>query len=326
MASSIVIEPHAWRVEIDWAPAYEMVASMEAFASRSEHKTLELGSPWLKRVRQQVSPELAQELSAPNELNYMDAIRLLIRKCPANRDADRFVAWLRSLSLGELYELLETDLLYGREELLSGLGAIREGFVCRLSAWNEQYFRHLDPAILEGLEADADSKRALARLTTPDDLIEIATNGVSLLKSDGVEVVLLVPQYHYRPWNLYADFRGTRFYQYPADALPTPPGEPPPDLVRAARALSDPSRLRILRHLGEGPRSFTELVQLTGLSKSTVHHHTVILRAARLIRVIDAGAGPDTYTLRTDLVDELSSRFSTYLTPARKNLRGEKDA
>jgi len=74
------------------------------------------------------------------------------------------------------------------------------------------------------------------------------------------QTVLLVPQYHYRPWNLYALFAELKVYEYPVDALPTAPEDPPPALLRLTRALADENRLRILRFLAGGRRSFTEVV------------------------------------------------------------------
>ena len=82
--------------------------------------------------------------------------------------------------------------------------------------------------------------------------------------------------------------------------------------------MSDESRLRILRFLAREPRTFTTLVELTGLSKSTVNHHMMTLRAAGLVRVIetgDPGKGHHraTYELRPHALDDLSARLRAYL-------------
>ena len=71
-----------------------------------------------------------------------------------------------------------------------------------------------------------------------------------------------------------------------ADEFVDPDPEAAPSwLVRTYKALSDERRLRILRRLSEGETSLDELTKLLGLSKSTVHHHIGILRAAGLVRV-----------------------------------------
>jgi DNA-binding transcriptional ArsR family regulator len=144
--------------------------------------------------------------------------------------------------------------------------------------------------------------------------VEAATCGVRFVPQPGPELVLLVPQYHFRPWNVFQDYRGLRVIQYPADALPAMPGEPPPGLLRLTRALSDESRLRILRFLAMGSRSFTDVVQFMGLAKSTVHHHMVVLRAAGLVRVHDSGEKATTaYSLRPGAVDQVRDMLRAYL-------------
>jgi DNA-binding transcriptional ArsR family regulator len=148
----------------------------------------------------------------------------------------------------------------------------------------------------------------------PEALVETATCGVHFMPRSGPELVLLVPQYHYRPWNLYDSYRGMRLFEYPAEALPAVPGEPPPGLLRLTGALSDESRLRILHFLAAGPRSFSDVVQVMGLAKSTVHHHMVVLRAAGLVRVYDSGEKAATsYSLRPGAVDQLRDMLHAYL-------------
>lgn len=302
-----------FRIEIDWSPAYELVASIKAFAGRTEHRTLELGPAWITEVRRHVDADLIKEVSARNALCQIDAIDLLIQQCPVERDAANFLAWLRGLSGSELYKLLEPHIIHDRGELLGDLDSLRDRYVRLLAAWNEQYFRHVDPEILAGLAADAAAKQELAGSIPTSQLLGLATSGVIFADEDSDETILLVPQYHYRPWNLFAEYRGQRTVEYPCDALPPAPGEPPPGLVRTVRALSDPNRLRMLRFLCQAPRTFTDLVQYSGLSKSTVHHHLVILRAAGLILVPDLTRKGEKYVPRTGNIDSLGERLSAYL-------------
>jgi DNA-binding transcriptional ArsR family regulator len=126
---------------------------------------------------------------------------------------------------------------------------------------------------------------------------------------------LLVPQYHYRPWNLYDRFGGVKLLMYPADAVAPAAGDVPPGLLRLTRALGDDSRLRILRFLAGGQRSFTEVVREVGLAKSTVHYHMVALRAAGLVRVHDADDGVISYSLRPQVIAALSETVRAYVQP-----------
>jgi DNA-binding transcriptional ArsR family regulator len=193
-------------------------------------------------------------------------------------------------------------------------GRFLEITAAALSGWHQEYFQHIDPAILDGLRAEAECRRAMIGSVPPVELVEIATAGLEYQPEPGPEEVLLIPQYHFRPWNLYRDWQGVRVFQYPVDAVQPRPGEPPPAFLRLARALSDDSRLRILRFLAAGPASFTEIVRAGGLAKSTVHHHMVVLRAAGLVRVHHIGKSGDTYTLRDGAVDTISDVLRGYLT------------
>lgn len=307
------IELNPYRIEVDWAPVHELFVSLWAYVTRREHKTLDLGPPWVRGVREMLRPDLAAQLSSIRALEPLDGVGFLIGQCPDERDAAGFIDWLSGLSAGELYERIAPLIPEGKGDMLQGLDAARDSAVRLLSAWNEQYFSGIAPAILDGLRRDAEAARALVGTIPSVELVERATNGLDFVPAVPVEYVLLTPQYHYRPWNLFGRGRDMWFFQYPTDAPPTVEGEPPSRLLRLARALSDESRLRILHHLTAGPCSFTDLVRLTGLSKSTVHHHMVALRAAGLVRVHFVDERRETYSLRTNAADALGENLRRFL-------------
>jgi ArsR family transcriptional regulator len=56
------------------------------------------------------------------------------------------------------------------------------------------------------------------------------------------------------------------------------------ELSESFRALGDPTRLRILRLLGDAPLNVSELVSLVGVAQSSVSHHLGKLRGLELIR------------------------------------------
>ena len=287
--------------------------SLKAFLGRREHKTLDLGPEWARDVRRRLTPSPAARLSSVRVLENVDLLDLLIRHCPERTSADAFIRWLAEPSPGQLYEWLAPFVPIKRGNALVDLGGIRDRYVELLRSWNEGYFGGIDPAILEGLERDAAEKGALAGQMEPDELVEMATSGVTLSLDADLDRVWLVPQYHYRPWNVNALYRRVRCIHYPVDALPLAPGDVSPRLRRLTKALSDESRLRILRRLTAGPAGFTEIVAHTALSKSTVNHHVMILRAAGLIRVHDAGDRSTTYTLRPEAIDALRDDLRAYL-------------
>lgn len=305
-----------YRVEVDNAPAYELCVSLMAYLTREDHKTLDLGAGWVKTVRRQITPTFAAEAARLKKPLCHMSFDLLIWQCPGERDADGFLSWLGAVSTGELYERLAPYTLPDNMAFLADLGGLREQYLGVLAAWNEQYFRHIDPAILAGLEADAEAKRALTRTQAPPDAVEIATAGIRPDPLPGLERVVLVPQYHDRPWNTSSAWRGVRFWLYPADVLPPAPGAPPLGLLRITRALDDESRLRILHLLADGPRGFTEIARQTGLAGSTVHHHMAVLRASGLVRLHVTTEG-SRYSLRPHGLDNLMEHWHDYVEGGR---------
>lgn len=56
------------------------------------------------------------------------------------------------------------------------------------------------------------------------------------------------------------------------------------ELTEAFRALGDPTRLRILRLIGEARLNVSEVVSLVGVAQSSVSHHITKLKGLDLIR------------------------------------------
>ncbi len=55
------------------------------------------------------------------------------------------------------------------------------------------------------------------------------------------------------------------------------------DVVAVARALADPTRLRVLHALGKGELCVCQITELAGLAPSTVSRHMSLLSAAGLV-------------------------------------------
>jgi DNA-binding transcriptional ArsR family regulator len=105
------------------------------------------------------------------------------------------------------------------------------------------------------------------------------------VRLDGGSQLLLVPSVyvwpHVRvncdgPWQLTLVYRAPHL----AESLRQPR---PPELVRAFRALADPTRLRILQLVAGKPRSTQELAALVRLSEAGTSKHLRVLSAAGLL-------------------------------------------
>jgi DNA-binding transcriptional ArsR family regulator len=308
-------------LDVDWAPAYELLLSLGSFATPRLHALLDLGPAWVRQVRGQLPADLAARIArksfASSLKEHHDLLVLLIRVCPGERDTRGFVDWLAGLSAGAAYEALVHRLPESGARLPRDFGSWRDRFVDVLRAWDAAYFAHMDRRILEALRDDAAALRARISSAPVRRLVEEVTNGILIEPSPELRAVTLVPQYHHRPYNTDTSEQGGLLILYPADVLPPPPDTPPPGLVRLTHALSDESRLRILRFLADGPCTLTEVARFAGLTQPTVHHHLVQLRAAGLVRVHFFISSPSRYSLRPHALEQLGQLLGSYLEPAK---------
>ena len=325
LASSQNILP----LDVDWAPAYELLLSLGAFADPRTCKDTDLGPAWHRRTRQKLPPAFHDLLTRameqttrdekrdkPNKPHFHGELHFhLIRNCPGDRDAASYVEWLESLSVGELYERIAPQWPENMA-LPRDLGALRDAQVPLFRLWNEHYFSRLDPAILAALRDDARRLRARANGTTePSALIEEATNGL-VFDAAALDEIVLVPQHHMAPFNSTPKGHRRMIVLYPVDVNGTAAGAPPPTLRRVARALGDESRLRILRELSaEEPRTLTELSRAVKLAQSTMHHHLILLRSAGLVRVYIGEGHTNQYSLRPNAIDTIATHLRQYLAP-----------
>jgi DNA-binding transcriptional ArsR family regulator len=305
------------RVAVDWAPAYELVLSLICFVTFPKHHLLELGEAWVRDVRQRLPDDLAPRLSRKNALSALnlkenDLLLLLVRVCPAERDTAGFLDWLAKLSAGDAYEAVAPKLRDAGPRLPRDFPSWRDRCLHVLTVWDSVYFKGIDPAILAGLAAHAANLRT--RLDCPPQaLIEEVTNGILVEPPAEPMTVTLIPQFHERPYNTDAPEQGGVIILYPADIVASADDLPSPALLRLTRALSDESRLRMLRFVADGPRTLTEVARFTGLTQPTVHHHLVQLRAAGLVRVHFVVATPSRYSLRPHALEQLSDQLGRYL-------------
>jgi DNA-binding transcriptional ArsR family regulator len=314
------VEQQSVRLAVDWAPAFELVLSVLCFVCFPKHNLLDLGEAWASNVRRRLPADLDTRLQRKNvaaalNLKHDDLLLLLVRACPGDRGARPFTAWLAGLSAGDAYEAVAPRLPNTAPRLPREFTAWRDRCVEVLSTWQDVYFDTLDPEVLRGLDCEA--QRLRANLDgSPQAIVEQVTNGVFLEPSgpaDEPVTVTLVPQYHQRPYNHDASEQGGIIILYPADIRPTPAELPPPALLRLTHALSDDSRLRMLRLLADGARTLSELARVVGLSQPTVHHHLVQLRAAGLVRIHMSVGGSHGYSLRPHALDQLRDQLATYL-------------
>jgi DNA-binding transcriptional ArsR family regulator len=140
--------------------------------------------------------------------------------------------------------------------------------------------RHLlDDGLETWLSSTADAAAAAAAASAdPIEVIEHITSGYRYTPEPEAEQIVLVPHGEPEPWLVLAQHRDSRLVVYSTARIAASER-----LAAAGRALADQKRLEILALLGSGTTRMMDLVAATGLARSTVHHHLVVLREARLL-------------------------------------------
>jgi DNA-binding transcriptional ArsR family regulator len=166
------------------------------------------------------------------------------------------------------------------------------------------------------IESDFAAKKAMSHRLSPQRLVEIASNGISIEDRDADTPILLMPSMVARPWVVLSESPNVYIMAYPVSdrTLASDPDSPPAWLVKLHKALGDEKRLKILRRLAQADASLVELTAELDIPKSTLHHHMMLLRAAGLIRV---HVGDDKrYSLRDETLPEAATYLNHYIHPS----------
>ena len=192
-----------------------------------------------------------------------------------------------------------------------------------LEAYQEVFFAREEKRIRPALqEALAQAKELAGRLELVD-LVEELSQGVRLAELPQVAELVLVPSYWITPLIMYGEIDAERlawlFGARPPDASLVP-GDPVPDaLLRAVKALSDPTRLRILRYLSEEPLMPSELARRLRLRAPTVTHHLKILRLAGLVQMtLEKDKEKGHYATRSEAVAAACASMQGFLLTAEE--------
>ena len=155
-----------------------------------------------------------------------------------------------------------------------------------------------------------------ARLDFPQLMVELS-QGVKIAAFEEAEQVTFAPSYWTTPLVMYDTIVPKHwmvlFGARPAEAALVP-GEVIPDaMLRALKALSDPTRLLILRYLRDQPQTPSQLARKLRLRAPTVTHHLSALRLAGLVYVSMDVEEEKRYTVREAAVADTFESIHKFL-------------
>lgn len=195
--------------------------------------------------------------------------------------------------------------------------AFGEAYLQALNSYYSVFFeeeeRRIKPALASGL---AEARSLAIQLPLPE-FFEQITHGVQSETWYTAEEIILVPSFWSSPLIFNTRLAPGKmlvvFGSRPKAQTIVPGGSLPETLVDALKALADPTRLRILRHLGSQPLNPTELAHRLRLRPPTVIHHLNALRLAGLVSVSVQADGERRYTLRREILQEHLQGLQTFI-------------
>jgi DNA-binding transcriptional ArsR family regulator len=298
-----------YKIDITFEPLHELINSLHTYICRKSYKKIDLTSAWAKESRKRLTPEFASLLDETEVDFNWKLTYLLVHLCPEKKHADQFLSWLERLSPGDLYELMSDYI----SQFPDHMGAFRSKTLSLFSQWNELYFQYIDPLIIQRLQDEAGNRKAIQPTMKSDHFVDETTNGLCFKPMKGLEQLILIPQYHFQPINVISSFRQLTICNYAARIYFNDEEELPPHEYRIIRSLAEMSRLKILRYLHQGPRSFIEIVRHLKLSKGITHDHISKLRSAGLIYAHFEGETLTEYSLREGALLHLQNKLTSYI-------------
>jgi DNA-binding transcriptional ArsR family regulator len=188
-----------------------------------------------------------------------------------------------------------------------------------LRAYQVSFFaeeeNRIRPALQDALTRAQDLEE---RMPLPD-LLEELTQGMRFSELSGLKELVLIPSYWCTPVSYIVKLDLQQeiwsFGARPVTASLEPGEIVPDEILRALRALADPTRQRILRYLAEQPLTQAQLARRLRLRAPTITHHLRELRMAGLVRLMMEGmAGKNKhYSARTEAIDHVLDALSKFL-------------
>jgi DNA-binding transcriptional ArsR family regulator len=193
-----------------------------------------------------------------------------------------------------------------------------ERYLQALRAYQEVFFAEEERRIRPALQTAWSRGRELAERLAFSDLLEELSQGIRMDDWSGASELVLAPAYWSTPLMYFGQVGVERdirlFGARPPDASLVP-GEMVPDaLVRSLKALSDPTRLRILHYLTGEPLAPAQLARRLRLRAPTVVHHLKALRLAGLVQVsMDSHKEAKRYAARPEAIKAACDALEAFL-------------
>lgn len=188
-----------------------------------------------------------------------------------------------------------------------------------LQSYYDAFFAGEEYRVLTALQRGLKEAQKLAKELSFTEFFMEISQGV-VYEEDAfaqADELIFAPSFWASPF-VFMSMSKTPFYLFGArpDDTSLMPGEVVPDiLIKSLNALSDPTRLRVLRYLSAEKLTPTQIANRLHLRTSTVAHHLNILRAAGLVVVqLNKKAKKEVYyATRTERIVVISNMINDFI-------------
>lgn len=168
--------------------------------------------------------------------------------------------------------------------------AFGQGFLSALQAYYSAFFQEEEKRIRPVMQAGLERARALAQTLSVSDLVTELSQGVRFEEEDfQPQKIIIAPSYWPTPLVVLEKLNETEllflFGARPAEMSAIPGELVPEALLRALKALADPTRLKILNYLARESLTPSQLSRRLNLRAPTVTHHLAELRRSGLVHL-----------------------------------------
>ena len=181
----------------------------------------------------------------------------------------------------------------------------------------ENFFQEEELRIIPAQEKVLENAQFLAAHKDVLTVLEELSSGARLDMISDVPRLVLAPSFWASPFVFFSRLdESTRIILFGARPKGTAlvPGDlVPEELLNSLKALADPTRLRILRYLVEGPSTIRELAKILRLRPPTVIHHLQSLRLAGLVVVTVSPETERRYSVRMNGIKTTFQRLQEFL-------------
>lgn len=298
-----------YTIELQFNPLYECLNSLHTYICRPSYKKIDLDPSWAKSIEERLPSAFAERL-AQTAIDADWRLIVLLVCCCGKDTPEQFIQWIEEMTVQQLEALIAeyTSLP------VQGVARLRSRILILFQQWNEYYFSTIDQQIITGLQQEYEQKQVILKQQHHlDTFVDELTNGIIFEPDTEPKRLILIPHYHFKPLNIIYAYNSLVICHYPAKLYLGDSAELPPYEYRVIRALAEQSRLKILKYLYHGPRSFIEIVRHLGLSKGITHDHVTKLRSAGLLHAHIQGETLTVYSLRTHAIDHLQQMLMHFI-------------